>query len=95
MFERSGCPYCVRWNAEVRPIYVTSAEGRRAPLRAIDLGKGMPSDVAFAAPVRYTPTFVLVDKGREIGRITGYFDNALFWGMLEKLTSSIPDGAKK
>ena len=85
MFERRGCPYCAHWNAEVAPAYVKTKEGQRAPLRRYDIDQGQPRDVALKSPVIYTPTFVLVDDGREIGRITGYIDNGMFWGALTQL----------
>lgn len=85
LFERAGCPWCVRWNREVAPIYPLSEEGKLAPLRRVDVTDGMPPDLNFVAAVRFTPTFVLVDKGREIGRLTGYMGDDAFWGMLGRL----------
>lgn len=88
MFEQPGCAYCLRWDREVAPAYEKSEEGRKAPLRRVNLRGGMPPGVEFVSPVRFTPTFVLVHDGREIGRITGYIDNAMFWGLLTKLLNS-------
>lgn len=88
MFEQPGCAYCLRWDREVAPAYEKSEEGRKAPLRRVNLRGGMPAGVKFVSPVRFTPTFVLVHDGREIGRITGYIDNAMFWGLLTKLLNS-------
>ena len=83
-FWRPGCVYCLRFEKDVAPIYEKSEEGRRAPLRAFDLSKGAPP-YALTTPVRYTPTFVLVDKGAEIGRITGFINDDMFWGVLGKM----------
>ena len=33
MFERAGCVWCERWNAEVGGAYDKTNEGRRAALR--------------------------------------------------------------
>ena len=85
MFERAGCPWCQRWEREVAPIYPNTPGGRQAPLRKVDLDRGVPADLTLDAPVRFTPTFVLVENGREIGRVTGYINDATFWGLLEKL----------
>jgi hypothetical protein len=89
MFERSGCAWCLRWDREVSAGYIASPEGQRAPLRRVSLDRGTagakPGDMALTPPVFYTPTFVLIDNGRELGRITGYADNATFWGLLEQL----------
>lgn len=89
MFEREGCVWCARWDREVGAAYDKTAEGRAAPLRRIDLGKGGAADPALARPVRYTPTFVLVEDGREVGRITGYLSNETFWGLLGKMLADI------
>lgn len=93
MFERAGCPWCARWNREVAPGYVRSEEGEYAPLRRIDLDReSHPRDIAFKTPVRFTPTFVLVDQGREIGRLIGYIDAATFWGLFAKMVRDHREG---
>ena len=48
------------------------------------LDEGQPR-LALAAPVRFTPTFLLVEGDREIGRLTGYMNDAIFWGLLDGL----------
>ena len=85
MFERLGCPYCRRWLMEIGPIYARTDEGKAAPLRRVDLAGPRPADLADIKGLIYTPTFVLVRGGRELGRITGYAGNAFFWGQLQEL----------
>lgn len=85
MFERAGCPWCVRWNREVAPAYEASEEGRLAPLRRINMDRGLPEGLALKLPVHYSPTFVLMHEGREIGRLIGYIDASTFWGLLTKM----------
>jgi hypothetical protein len=93
MFERAGCPWCARWNREVAPGYLRSEEGAYAPLRRIDLDReSQPANIAFKTPVRFTPTFVLVDQGREIGRLIGYIDAATFWGLYAKMVRDHREG---
>lgn len=82
MFERGGCVWCQRWDREVGPIYDKTAEARILPLRRIDLDRDRPGGVTLASPVIYTPTFIVIDNGREIGRITGYINDESFWGLL-------------
>jgi thioredoxin-related protein len=90
VFERRGCTWCGRFEAEIAPVYEKTDEGRQAPLRRVDIdADGPPADVALAAPVRFTPTFILVDAGREIGRITGYMSDEAFWGLLGTLTERL------
>ena len=92
MFERAGCPWCARWNREVSPAYPRTDEGRFAPLRRVDLDQGQPHDVELKLPVRFTPTFVLVDNGREVGRIIGYMDESTFWGLFSKMIEDFRKG---
>lgn len=89
MFVRPGCPWCERWDRDIAPIYPRTAEGRAAPLRRVDLSAA-GAEAWLAAPVRYTPTFVLRAAHRERaqqehGRITGYAGEDAFWGILGSL----------
>lgn len=92
MFERKGCVYCMKFDHDVAPVYENTDEGRRAPLRRVDLSQGVPGGLVLASPVRFTPTFVLVDEGREVGRITGYASDEAFWGLLGSMTNGMADG---
>lgn len=89
MFERTGCVWCLRWEREIGPIYPKTSEGRAAPLRHVSLDRGPPRDMALAEPVFYTPTFVLMNDGREIGRITGYIGEDAFWGLLAGMVGKL------
>lgn len=84
MAEEDGCYWCARWNTEVGHIYPKTAEGRAAPLRRYDLHSETP-DVALARKVRFTPTFILVQDGTEVGRIEGYPGDEFFWGLLNMM----------
>lgn len=82
MFEDAGCAWCMTFNREIAPVYAKTAEGARAPLRRLTMGQPLPSDLAFVRVERLTPLFILVDKGREVGRIRGYPGEDHFWGLL-------------
>lgn len=96
MVERAGCVWCERWNREVAPAYAKTPEGQRAPLRRVSLEAGQPA-LALKEPVRFTPTFILVEGRQEIGRITGYLENGMFWGLLETMLRRVdePSEGKK
>lgn len=90
MLERHDCPYCRRWLREVGTSWDASDLGRRAPLRRVDIGRGsLPADLAFLRGAVFTPTFVLVKDGRELGRIVGYQGEALFWQAAEALVAKL------
>ena len=85
MAEEKGCAWCARWNREVSEIYPKTPEGQAAPLRRYDLHGPDPEGVAFQLPVRFSPTFILVQDGQEVGRIEGYPGEDFFWGLLTML----------
>lgn len=94
MFERPGCIWCLRWHKEVGPIYPKTPEGQRAPLRAVMIGARPEPGLRLNEPVFYTPTFVLVEKGEEIGRITGYMGDDAFWGLMKMLAGKLDAAAR-
>lgn len=81
MAEEAGCFWCARWNKEIAPIYPKTSEGKTAPLRRYDM-HGEAPDVIFDKRVLYSPTFILVEDGHEVGRIEGYPGEDFFWGLL-------------
>ncbi|WP_272005856.1 hypothetical protein [Roseovarius sp. ZX-A-9] len=84
MVEQAGCHWCERWDAELSDIYPRTAEGRRAPLRRVDL-RDLPEDINFTSRPVFTPTFVLVEDGQELGRMEGYNGDEFFWFLLGRL----------
>ena len=89
MFEQAGCAWCEAFDREIAPIYGKTEEGLRAPLRRVDTAQRLPADLAFIETERLTPLFVLVDRGREIGRIRGYPGEDHFWGLLGVLMKKL------
>ena len=92
MFEQKGCVWCQRFDREIAPAYDKTREGKRAPLRRLDIAQPVPSDLGFIRRERFTPVFVLVDEGREIGRIRGYPGDTFFWGLLANLIERLDRG---
>ena len=92
MFESRGCEWCVRWHEEIGPIYPKTAEARCAPLRQVDIHEPRPADLAAIGGIRYTPTFVILDDGREIGRIVGYPGEDFFWALLDAELGKLAGG---
>jgi thioredoxin-related protein len=89
MFSRVGCPYCAQFDREIAPIYEKSDEGKVAPLRRVDIHAPIPPDLRSITVERITPVFVLVDQGREIGRIRGYPGEDNFWGLLAGMVGDL------
>ena len=91
MFDSPACEYCEQWDREIAEIYPKTDEGQRAPLRRHSIFDPLPDDLKNIKAVIYTPTFVLMDKGQEVGRISGYPGEDFFWGFLESLVAKLPN----
>lgn len=95
MLEQEACEWCELWNEKIGPIYPITEEGRRAPLRRVDIHDPMPADLANVRSDVFTPTFILVDEGKEIGRIRGYPGEDFFWGLLARLFTDLDEAQAK
>ncbi len=85
MVERPGCHYCIEWKEVIGPIYPKTDAGKFAPLKVVDISESAPFEGGYTQPIIYTPTFVIVDNGQEVGRILGYTGEHFFWPVLEGL----------
>ena len=85
MFRQPGCPWCAAWDRTIAPIYPKTDIGKKFTLRHVDLHGSRKDWPQLKVAVRFTPTFVLVEQGREVGRIEGYAGEHFFWGQLERL----------
>lgn len=85
MLEQDACSYCEDWHAVIGPIYHKTDEGRAAPLRFVDIHGAWPEDLGDVSPDRFTPTFILVRDGKEVGRMRGYVSEDFFWGLLAEM----------
>ena len=90
VLEKAGCPYCIRFEQEVGRIYDRTDEGKRAPLKRLDNEKPYPEAYRHVVPDRITPTFVLVDDGREIARLRGYPGEDFFYAALGTMLAKLP-----
>ena len=85
MYRRAGCPYCEAWDREIAPAYPKTDIGKKLPLRQYDIARGPDKSVGLKSPIRFTPTFVLVEDRQEKARIEGYPGEFFFWPRLENL----------
>ena len=79
MFESKGCSWCAVWHKEIGAIYPNTSKDKMTPLREVDV-HNPPVSVALSKTVVYSPTIVVAEDSREIGRITGYPGESFFWG---------------
>lgn len=89
---REGCPWCAKWRSEIAPVYPRTEEARIAPMREVDITHGWPEALSSVKPERFTPSFILLEDGVEIGRVRGYSGDEFFWYLLGELLAQLPEG---
>ena len=96
MVEEPGCVWCAQWERDLGAIYPKTPEGKFAPLQHVQIRDTRKDTLGFALkrPVSFTPTFVLVEDGAEIGRIEGYPGEDFFWGLLDQMLTNTTDYIK-
>ena len=87
MVTSEHCPFCMAWEREVGSTYPRTGYAEQAALQRIDF-QNLDSALPDLHPkVRGTPTFLIMDAGTEIGRITGYQSKDMFyWALSEYIT---------
>ena len=90
MIDQDGCVYCEQWHEEIGGIYSKTTEGEFAPLRVIDIYE-IPDDLEIARRVVFTPTFLIIEDGKELARLEGYPGPDFFWPLLGKLLRDFTD----
>lgn len=89
LVEQPGCAWCRHVNAEIAPAWPNTEEGRRAPMRRVDISQGWPADLAHIRPEHLTPTFILIDGDTEVGRLRGYPGDHFFWPVIGELIARL------
>jgi thioredoxin-related protein len=85
VFEHPDCIYCQVFRRDVAPQYLRSTHAAAVPLRYVDIAKTDTSALGLKAPLTMLPTAVLMQNGRELDRITGYWGRETFIKMLSYL----------
>ena len=83
--ELKSCVYCMRFNRQMAHAYQASETGRKIPLRPVNLNRRWPADLKDVDRPPYTPVFILVEDGRELGRFHGYTSPSQFNRELKRL----------
>ena len=85
VFETENCIYCELFRRDVLPRYLRSPRARSVTIRFADAHRATTSGRLLKAPITVVPTFILMRRGREVGRITGYTGPTPFFQMVGRL----------
>jgi hypothetical protein len=86
VLEAPNCTYCAVFRRDVLPQYLLSKRAGDLPIRFVDINDPAADRLKLAAAVTQVPTIVLLERGTETGRITGYWGpEAFFKGIAQML----------
>ncbi|MEL6768808.1 MAG: thioredoxin family protein [Pseudomonadota bacterium] len=85
MLDQEACEWCAQWEEDIGGAYHLTAEGRIAPLTRASIHEPLPDGIELDRRAGFTPTFVLLEDGAEVGRLEGYAGADFFYPMLDRL----------
>jgi thioredoxin-related protein len=88
VFEIDNCIYCGLFRRDVAPTYTSSPRAKVAPMRFVDVNAPGIDRLALKAPIDTVPTVLVIENGREVGRIAGYVGPEIFFHSLSQI---LPD----
>ncbi len=96
MIHSPTCVFCKAFMKETEPGYSTSEQSKKYPLHVIDISQAESREWIKQAtqskkikPIRGTPTFILYDNDKEIGRFVGYGGEEWFYHYLDETIKGI------
>ncbi len=96
-FYDPDCASCRKFDDEVGKIYSNTSEARIAPMRKFSV-EGLDAEAIhqrlgeqtrLASDILGTPTFVMIQSGAEVDRISGYGNDELFWMGLQRMINRV------
>ena len=91
MIHSPTCVFCKSFMNDTKPGYFLSEQAKKYPLHVIDISISENREWIRKAirskkikPIIGTPTFILYDDGKEIGRFVGYGGKEWFYHYLDE-----------
>ena len=78
MINSPNCKWCDTWVNEVGVVYTHTGQVKKAQLQLIEIDDALTLALCMNHPVTFTPTFLIADDTREVGRITVTRDQSHF-----------------
>lgn len=78
MFETSLCNHCAVFDDDVAKLYKSHSLAQMAPMVKVNLDEVGTGRYHLNKPIQMVPTFVVMQNGKEIGRISGMVNKFAF-----------------
>jgi hypothetical protein len=88
--EAEGCSYCPILRRDVEPVYLASPSAQRAKMRFADINVVEGSALVLDSPIYIVPTVLVLQDGKETGRLSGYLGVEDFMRGVSHLLGRIP-----
>lgn len=88
VIEVDNCIYCGLFRRDVAPTYTASDRAKAVPMRFVDINAPDVDRLSLTNPIDSVPTVLVLENGREVGRIAGYVGPEIFFHSLNLL---LPD----
>jgi hypothetical protein len=89
VIDQADCLASVRFRREIVPQYSGKNIDSVASMKRVTVHRRWPKELSGIKPPRYTPYFILVEDGAEVGRFGGYSRPAAFWRKLDRLLAKL------
>lgn len=83
VIEVTDCAYCRVFRRDLLPAYAASNQARDVPIRFLKVDEVSRSGSALRAPINIVPTVLVLEQGREIGRIPGLTGQDTFFRAID------------
>lgn len=94
IFEQQGCEWCEVWNEEIASVLPKTPEGKCARFSRFDIHNPTSDVLERIKPIIYTPTFVVLEDGKEVGGVLGYAGEDFFWFQLASQLKKLQRGCE-
>lgn len=83
VIELKNCAYCRVFRRDLLPAYAASTQARDVPIRFLEVEQVGKSGIALRSPIQIVPTVLVLEEGREIGRIPGLTGQDTFFRAID------------
>ena len=83
--ETPTCAYCRSFRQNLLPAYAASSRAKDTPIRFLNYKEVAKSGISLLQPISIVPTVLVIDDGREIGRIPGLTGQDLFFKSIQHI----------